>query len=172
MRARLLTAAVVFLLASGAAPSRAGEIIVQFFAAPGTGFADPTPAAPVGGNPGLTLGQQRIFVFLQAAALWTEVLQPEQDIFVAAQFQALPAGVLGSAGAQFIWSNFTGAELPNTWYFDSLADNLFQGDLSPPPSTSSRASRPTSRSISGSTTTIRREPRTCSWWCCTRSATA
>jgi hypothetical protein len=40
--------------------------------------------------------------------------------------------VLGSAGARFIWSNFPGAELPNTWYFDSLADKLSEGDLSPP----------------------------------------
>jgi hypothetical protein len=113
------------------APVQAGEIIVDFFANPGTGFADPTPAAPVGGNPGTTVGEQRIFVFLQAAAIWTERLQPEQDIFVAAQFVPLAPNVLGSAGANFIWSNFPGAEIPNTWYFDSLADHLTQGDLSP-----------------------------------------
>jgi hypothetical protein len=127
---RALLAAVV--LAAGVAPAQSGEVIVDFFANPGTGFADPTPAAPVGGNPGTTLGEQRIFVFLQAAAIWTEVLQPEQDIFVAAQFVPLAPNVLGSAGAQFIWSNFPGAELQNTWYFDSLADHLTQGDLSPP----------------------------------------
>jgi hypothetical protein len=127
MRALLLTAALVCSW-----PAAAGEVIVDFFAAPGTGFADATAAQPVGGNPGLTLGQQRQLVFLQAAALWTAALQPEQDIFVAAQFQALPAGVLGSAGASFIWADFPGAEFPNTWYFDGLADHLFQGDLSPP----------------------------------------
>jgi hypothetical protein len=121
------------LLLFVATPSTwAGEIIVDFFAAPGTGFADNTPVAPVGGNPGLTLGQQRIFVFLQAAAIWTEVVKPTQDIFVAAQFEPLGPNVLGAAGAQFIWSNFPGAELPNTWYFDSLADHLASQDLSPP----------------------------------------
>jgi hypothetical protein len=115
------------------APVNAGEIFVDFFApAPNTGFFDPTPAAPVGGNPGLTLGEQRRNVFLQAAAIWTERLGPEQDIFVAAQFEPLAAGVLGSAGAQFIHSNFPGAERVNTWYFDSLADQHFGGDLSPP----------------------------------------
>jgi hypothetical protein len=133
MRRLISSVALAAALAvASARPAAAGEIIVDFFAAPGTGFADPTPVEPVGGNPGLTLGQQRIFVFLQAAAIWTEALKPEQDIFVAAQFSNLAAGVLGSAGARFIWSNFPGAELPNTWYFDSLADNLTQGDLSPP----------------------------------------
>lgn len=133
MAARKLLAAATLLIALTLPRfAYAGEILVDFFAAPGTGFDDSTPATPVGGNPGLTVGQQRIFVFLQAAALWTEVLKPERDIFVAAQFTALPAGVLGSAGARFIWSNFPGAELPNTWYFDSLADHLTRDDLSPP----------------------------------------
>jgi hypothetical protein len=109
-----------------------GSILVDFFAAPGTGFADNTPAVPVGGNPGLTVGQQRIYVFLQAAAIWTQALKPANDIYVAAQFTSLGPNVLGSAGARFIWSNFPGAELPNTWYFDALADRLANADLSPP----------------------------------------
>lgn len=108
-----------------------GSILVDFFAAPGSGFADNTPAAPVGGNPGITIGQQRIYVFLQAAAIWTQALKPANDIYMAAQFTPLGPNVLGSAGPRFIWSNFPGAELPNTWYFDSLADHLTSGDLSP-----------------------------------------
>jgi hypothetical protein len=124
------------LLAAGllvaVAPAQSGEILVDFFAAPGTGFADPTPVPPVAGNPGTTLGEQRINVFLRAAEIWTQTLQPEQDIFVAAQFTPLGPNVLGSAGPRFIWSNFPGAEFPNTWYFDSLADHLTRGDLSPP----------------------------------------
>ena len=109
-----------------------GSILVDFFAASGTGFADNTPATPVGGNPGITIGQQRIYVFLQAAAIWTQALKPANDIYMAAQFTPLGPNVLGSAGPRFIWSNFPGAELPNTWYFDSLADHLTNGDLSPP----------------------------------------
>lgn len=128
-RRHLVAAALVCLLVPGLV--QAGEIKVDFFAAPGTGFADPTPATPVGGNPGVTVGEQRIYVFLQAAAIWTQALKPSQDIYVAAQFTPLGPGVLGSAGARFIWSNFPGAELPNTWYFDSLADHLTGGDLSP-----------------------------------------
>ena len=38
--------------------------------APGVGFNDPTPAVPVGGNPGVTLGQQRLNAFAYAASLW------------------------------------------------------------------------------------------------------
>ncbi len=128
-RRHLVAAALACLLVPGLV--QAGEIKVDFFAAPGTGFADPTPATPVGGNPGVTVGEQRIYVFLQAAAIWTQALKPSQDIYVAAQFTPLGPGVLGSAGARFIWSNFPGAELPNTWYFDSLADHLTGGDLSP-----------------------------------------
>lgn len=128
-RRHLLAAALLCLLAPGLV--QAGDIKVDFFAAPGTGFADPTPAIPVGGNPGVTVGEQRMYVFLQAAAIWTQALKPTQDIWVAAQFASLGPNVLGSAGARFIWSNFPGAELPNTWYFDSLADNLTGSDLSP-----------------------------------------
>jgi hypothetical protein len=134
MRARqFVTAAALALSLTGVASATAqtGQILVDFFAVPGTGFADPTPVAPVGGNPGVTLGEQRIRVFLRAAEIWTETIKPEQDIYVAAQFTALGPGVLGSAGAGFIWANFPNAELQNTWYFDSLADHLSKQDLSP-----------------------------------------
>jgi hypothetical protein len=127
-----LRGAAVLALAFLCAPAYAGRVIVDFYAtAPGTGFLDPTPVAPVGGNPGTTLGEQRRNVFLHAAQIWTDTLQPEQDIYVAALFEPLAAGVLGSAGAQYIHANFPGAEMQNTWYFDALADHLAQQDLSP-----------------------------------------
>src|SRR5690242_19174650 len=49
-------------LALGAsAPARAAAtIVIVNLNAPGEGFNDPTPAAPVGGNTGTTLGQQRL----------------------------------------------------------------------------------------------------------------
>jgi hypothetical protein len=133
MRARNLVASLTLASALIAAPASAQEIIVQFFAlAPNTGFADPTPAAPVGGNPGVTVGQQRIFVFLQAAAIWTEIIKPKQDIFVFARFEPLGPNVLGAAGPQFIHANFPNAELLNTWHYDALADHHAGIDLSPP----------------------------------------
>jgi hypothetical protein len=132
MRARILAIAATLVLAFASAPAWAqGQILVDFYANPGTGFADPTPAAPVGGNPGVTVGQQRILVFLKAASIWTNVIKPDQNIYMAAQFEPLGPNVLGSAGPQFIHANFPGAELQNTWYFDSLADHLAQEDLAP-----------------------------------------
>jgi hypothetical protein len=34
------------------------------------GFNDPTPVSPVGGNPGTTLGAQRLYLFQYAANIW------------------------------------------------------------------------------------------------------
>ena len=57
-------AAVVFsgLVAASAADAAATIVIINGNAA-GVGFNDPTAAAPVGGNAGTTLGQQRLIAF-------------------------------------------------------------------------------------------------------------
>src|SRR5215510_5447298 len=99
-----------------------GHIIINNTNAAGVGFNDPTPAAPVGGNPGTTLGQQRLNVFNHAAQIWEGVLQPRVDIIVNARFIPLGANVLGSAGPTEIFDNFPGAEYPNLWYHAALAD--------------------------------------------------
>jgi hypothetical protein len=108
-----------------------GHIIIQNANAPNVGFNDPTPAAPVGGNPGTTLGQQRLNVFNRAAQIWEGVLQPKVDILVNARFTALGQNVLGSAGPTFIFDNFPGAEYPDMWYHSALADHLAGVDLNP-----------------------------------------
>src|SRR5687767_10846941 len=123
-------AVAALALASSAAFAQ-GQIVIQNINAPGVGFNDPTPAAPVGGNPGTTLGQQRLNVFEHAANIWEQVLQPRTDIRVQAQFIPLAAGVLGSAGTRFIFDNFPGAEYPDTWYHSALADHLAGEDLNP-----------------------------------------
>ncbi len=128
------------ILALLLAPSLAlgnAEIIIVNANAPGVGFNDPTPAAPVGGNPGTTLGQQRINVFLKAAEIWGEKLDSNVPIFVIAQFVPLAPGVLGSASTTFIFSDFVGvgafpgAEFPATWYHSALADKRAGEDLNP-----------------------------------------
>jgi len=108
-----------------------GHIIIQNANAPNVGFNDPAPAAPVGGNPGTTLGQQRLNVFNRAAQIWEGVLQPKVDILVNARFTALGPNVLGSAGPTFIFDNFPGAEYPDMWYHSALADHLAGVDLNP-----------------------------------------
>lgn len=130
---------LIYCVVAGAAMALAGvssalaqgQIIIINGNAPGVGFNDPTPAAPVGGNPGTTLGQQRLNVFEHAANIWEQVLQPRTDIFVQAQFIPLAPNVLGSAGTTFLFDNFPGAELADTWYHSALADHLAGEDLNP-----------------------------------------
>jgi hypothetical protein len=55
-------------------PASAATIVINNINAPGVGFNDPTPRAPVGGNPGTTLGAQRLFIFNYAAAIWGSIL--------------------------------------------------------------------------------------------------
>ena len=107
------------------------QIIIVNINAPGVGFNDPTPAAPVGGNPGTTLGQQRLFAFQRAAEIWAARLDSNVPIRIRAQFVALGPGVLGSAGPVSVVRNFAGAPLPNTWYHVALANKLAGVDLVP-----------------------------------------
>jgi len=101
---------------------------------PGVGLNDPTPATPVGGNPGTTIGQQRVIAYQFAADLWGAILESEEPIRVQAQFTALActatSGTLGSAGARFIQRDFDGA-VPATWYGEALANSIAGEDLSP-----------------------------------------
>src|SRR3546814_13445330 len=73
---------------------------------PDEGYNDPSPATPVAGNPGTTLGEQRRIVAQFAADLWGSVLVSDQPVFVGAQFNPLGPNVLGSAGATFVFSDF------------------------------------------------------------------
>lgn len=103
---------------------------------PGVGFNDPTPATPVGGNTGTTLGQQRLIAFQHAANIWGATLTSSVPIRVGAAFVPLSctanSAVLGSAGAYEIWSDFDNAPRPNTWYPSALAAKLAGADLTDP----------------------------------------
>jgi len=105
------------------------QFVIVNINAPGVGFNDPTPRAPVGGNPGTTLGQQRLLAFEHAAAIWSARLDSNVPIRIRAQFIPLGAGVLGSAGPVSVARNFPGALLPNTWYHIALANKLAGVDL-------------------------------------------
>ena len=124
---RFVTAAlaVVIGLAGFAAAAPAANIVLVNFDPPGQGLNDPTPVAPVGGNPGTTLGEQRQFVYLFAAELWGAAIDSPTDIFVAASFAPLgctpTSGTLGAAGTTFIFRDFPGAIEPATWHHSALA---------------------------------------------------
>ncbi len=68
--------------------------------------------------------------FQSAVDTWAGLLSSDVPIYVAAVFQPLGDGVLGSAGPTSIFANATGLER-NTWYGDALADKLTGEDLSP-----------------------------------------
>jgi hypothetical protein len=129
---------VIILVLACANHAFAGATVVIVNAdGPGEGFNDPTPAAPVGGNPGTTLGQQRLIAFAYAADIWGGTLDSNQTIFVQAAFNPLAPNVLGSAGATFVFRDFVGdglypgAEFPLTWYGSALADKRAGADLNP-----------------------------------------
>jgi hypothetical protein len=128
----MLMFALVFIALSGVdASAGPAQIIIVNINAPGVGFNDPTPAAPVGGNAGTTLGQQRLIAFQHAAAIWGTRLDSNVPIRIRAQFVALGTGVLGSASPVSVIRDFPNAPLPGTWYHISLANKLAGVDLIP-----------------------------------------
>jgi PA domain/Thrombospondin type 3 repeat len=136
MISRFLFLSIVVLLA--ATPAFAGANIFIFNGdGPNEGFNDPTPATPVGGNPGTTKGQQRLIAFAHAAEIWGNTLDSNVDIFVFAAFNPLGANVLGSAGAVYRVRDFDGeppfpgAVHPASWYSAALADKRAGVDFAP-----------------------------------------
>ena len=133
IKSKVWTNAVAALLAIGATAAQAGTIQITSRDAAGVGFNDPTPVAPVGGNTGTTLGEQRMIVYRHVADLWEQALQSNVPITVSAGWQALTCtatgAVLGSAGAWNIWYDFPGGAA-GTWYPQALANKLAGVNLS------------------------------------------
>ncbi len=133
---RLVGALAGILLVAAALPATAVNIVlVNLDAGTGQGLDDPTPATPVGGNPGTTLGAQRVNVYNLAAQIWGNTLSSNVTIFVGATFTPLPCSptgaVLGAAGPTFVFADFPGAGFANTWYTGAEADSLAGVDLAP-----------------------------------------
>lgn len=127
------------LLAScalAAASAHAAQFVLVNLDPPGAGFNDPTPAAPVGGNPGTTVGDQRLIAYGRALQLWGSILgKSEVPITVLGSFQPRPctptAGVLASAGPWNVEVDFPRAPLPGHWYAGALANAIAGFDLYP-----------------------------------------
>jgi hypothetical protein len=121
------------LTALPAVSQAAATIVILNGNGPNVGFNDPTPAAPVGGNPGTTLGQQRLNAFQHAAQIWGASLNSQTVIVVLSTMEPLScnatSAVLGSAGPRSVWRDFTGAPFAATWYHAALANALFGSDL-------------------------------------------
>src|SRR5262245_47341823 len=144
---RALLPLVIVLLTSASAFANATIVIVNNDVA-GVGFNDPTPAAPVGGNPGTTVGAQRLIVFQRAAAIWGAALDSPIPITVLANWVPLPCSearaVLGTATPRFLFTDFQsvglfpGPLLPGVWHPSALASkragrNVLDQLSAPPP---------------------------------------
>src|SRR5512138_477925 len=124
----LALGALCALGAVSTAADAAATIVIVNNNAAGVGFNDPTPVAPVGGNPGTTLGQQRLNAFQYAAFLWGAELSSSVEIRIFATFEPLTctatSAVLGSAGPRAVFSGFSNAPVPDTWYHVALANKV------------------------------------------------
>ena len=129
--------AILLALACTGFASAAGAATITIVNNDGAneGFNDPTPASPVGGNNGTTVGQQRLNVFQYAANVWGAILPSSVEIRVNSQFNAqtctATSGVLGSAGPTQVFRDFAGAPFAATWYHVALANRLANSDLAP-----------------------------------------
>jgi hypothetical protein len=116
----------------------AATITVVNLDSPGEGFNDPSapdPDSTNGGNPGATLGAQRLNAFQFAANLWGGLVTSSVAIIVGANFDPLTctstSAMLGQAGPNTVHRDFAGALRPNTWYPQALANSLTGIDLAP-----------------------------------------
>lgn len=138
-RPRLLFLGLLLCMALAASDGAAvpGVIRIVNLDGAGEGFNDATAVAPVGGNTGVTLGQQRLNVFQTAANIWGAILQNADTVYVNSQFDALTctptSAVLGSAGPTYIFRDFGGAVFANTWYHFALANHLAPGRMAGAP---------------------------------------
>lgn len=100
---------------------------------PDEGFNDPEARMPVGGNPGTTLGEQRLNAFQFAADKLGEQLVSSVVIRVGANFDPLTctptSATLGAAGPTVVLDGFANQPVPDTFYPIALANALAGTDL-------------------------------------------
>jgi hypothetical protein len=133
----LMAAALAFSCVAAGSAQATATIVINNKNAPGVGFNDTTPAAPVGGNPGTTLGEQRLNAFKYAAGIWGQTLTSATPIVIDAQFSPLTCtatgGVLGSAGATQVFIGVPGAAYQNSLYSYALSNKLYGAEVSDEP---------------------------------------
>jgi len=125
----LLLIAVLYMPVSSAT-----QITIVNLDGASEGFNDNTVVVPVGGNTGVTIGEQRLQVFKFAAKIWGSIVNSEIEIRVEANFDPLTCtsatAVLGAAGTAAVFRDFTRVPVRNTWYPVALANSIARKDLS------------------------------------------
>ena len=133
--ARLLALLAGLLVLAPALARGAAQITIVNGDTPGEGFNDPTPATPVGGNTGTTVGEQRLIAFEHAAQIWEGLLDSSVEIRVRAAFDALGCtadeGALGGAFPETVVSDSPNAPLRGAWYPSALASKFEGVDVVP-----------------------------------------
>jgi PA domain len=123
--------------AAAALPAWSANMILNNVDAAGVGFNDPTPATPVGGNTGVTVGDQRLVAYRKALELWGKTLKSDVTVVVRGSFARLTCTATSATLAQAltlqIFANFPGAPLPGHWYHVALANAIVGEDLTPGP---------------------------------------
>ncbi len=124
----VLLTVVSLLLAM--APAFAADIVIVNNDGPDEGLNDPTPRAPVGGNNGATVGEQRRIALRYAADIIGSRLGSTVPVSVSVRFERLDCRTnqakLAAAGARFLVSDFPDAPVADTFYPIALA-NAFAG---------------------------------------------
>jgi MYXO-CTERM domain-containing protein len=115
-----------------ATASATATFLVTNMDAPGEGFNDPTPVSPVGGNPGTTVGQQRLNAFNEATRIWGKTIDSTVPIVIYASFAPLDCSggriTLGQASSAGLVANRPGLP-PNVLYPLALANRIAGQDL-------------------------------------------
>lgn len=130
MRAATCSAGLLALLCHLPLAHAATFILVNRDAA-GSGLNEATVAAPVGGNPGKTLGEQRRIVYQFALDMYGALLESAVPIRVQASFASLGGNILGHASPISDFRDFEHAPVANTRYGSALADALRGVDNAP-----------------------------------------
>lgn len=123
----------VILLAAPLSANAEANFVINNVDPSGVGFNDNTPALPVGGNIGVTVGEQRLIAYRYALDLWGARLDSGPAVVVQGSFAGLPCnaggGVLAQAGALQVWVGLEPAGLADTLYGSALANALLDFDI-------------------------------------------
>ena len=76
---------LVAMVLTTAMPAFSATVVIDNQDRRREGFNDNTPAAPVGGNSGTTIGEQRLIVFERAAEIWGGILRARSRLVKALQ---------------------------------------------------------------------------------------
>jgi hypothetical protein len=91
--------------------------------------------APVGGNSGTTIGEQRLNCFTRAASIWGSILNSTVPINIQAAFNPLTctstSATLGAAGPITVSANNPAFEFQGYWYHQALGNKEAGVDVDP-----------------------------------------